>query len=349
MNTSQPTTGSSPSGPLADRKQNRHLLARPSSSAPSPSETRTVKSSNPRKRVSEFYLEAPLRVKKEDPFSDSDIPMSPASSPASKRFKMEIDEFPRPSARPIKREPLFGMPTSSSSYLARDSDVSEVRQKLSDTTVKASRVQGALAHARDKVDMTKADTTRINQLERKAEELRNERHRLNSQIPSMSSVYLQQPVASGSRVLLPPAFPNPSYNNPFGNPAFNHQHDPFNNPAFQPNAAYYPDGGIIANATVGRPIVSAPVPSSSKSVLDSPTTQMPGHFPDYPMAIDFHKVQHHRLMAPQDGGMSSDDERFDGDGDFFGRGKDKFAGPVAKADEYVLFYYIFAPRNNVVL
>ncbi len=46
-------------------------------------------------------------------------------------------------------------------------------------------------------------------------------------------------------------------------------------------------------------------------------------------------LDYHNLNAdePVYLAYTPDDERFDADGDFFGRGKDHFAGPIAKADE----------------
>lgn len=260
----------------------------------------------PRKRA----FDIPIRLKKEesiDPVGAS------ISTPPAKRVKSEAYVTPKTPLRPVNREPSLGDSTSSRADMFDERFV-EMRLILSDVDQEMKRVQAALSEVEDKPYKTQDDVTRIVNLESELWRLIELKEDCSATIHSVpgatrfgTSEYTSAPaynmqhqsVPSGSNVHLPPAFQDPDF-------------------AQQRN--------VLVNN--GLPQVNAPVASGSGVKLEEHT----GYAKVETDALD---LDFRRVTADMPGMIQplSDDERFDEDGNFYGRGRDTFHGPVAKADE----------------
>ncbi|KIP09902.1 hypothetical protein PHLGIDRAFT_101971 [Phlebiopsis gigantea 11061_1 CR5-6] len=195
----------------------------------------------------------------------------------------------------------------------------EMRLILSDVDQEMKRVQAALSEVENKPYRTQDDVTRIVNLESELWRLIELKEDCSATIHSVpgatrsgTSEYTSAPaynmqhqsVPSGSNVHLPPAFQDPDF-------------------AQQRN--------VLVNN--GLPQVNAPVASGSGVKLEEHT----GYAKVETDALD---LDFRRVTADMPGMIQplSDDERFDEDGNFYGRGRDTFHGPVAKADDIDNFF-----------
>lgn len=273
----------------------RQLLTRSSTIKAEP-----VEAVVPRKRTSEI----PNRIKKEDSYEGISTSFS---TPLAKRVKSDAYESPKIPLGLVNRDPS-SIPSSSKAAML-DDELAETRLKLGDIQLQISRTQVALTKAQHKPNKTKADETRITKLQSDLWKMMQRKEEYNASIPTVASgayragasthgVYGQS-IPSGSNVQRPPAFQNPAFAQQaiVTNQAFTQQHH-------------------------------APIASSSNVKLEACTgsTKMEIQVPKF----DFQRMTAGIPGLPQ---PLSDDERFDGEGNFFGRGRDMFRGPVAKADE----------------
>lgn len=269
--------------------------------------TEPVEPTLPRKRP---FGGAPLRLKKEDSF-DVDLGNS---TPTAKRVKSEVFDSPKTPLGIANREPSFSNPSnptpaSNTVKSAMDDDeLAETRLRIGDIQLQIARHQASLAKARRKLNKSKADITRIVKLEREIAQLNEQKDKANASIPSAANTLNQaaacsthsQSVPSGSNVQLPPAFQNPAFaQNPVvvGPQPAAQQHMP------------------VASGSNVRVEAQAVAVKTEHGGLNFNFQRMTAGIPGY-RDVD-----------------SDDDERFDEDGNFFGRGRDMFAGPIAKADE----------------
>ncbi|PCH44932.1 hypothetical protein WOLCODRAFT_145249 [Wolfiporia cocos MD-104 SS10] len=204
--------------------------------------------------------------------------------------------------------------------LMPEQDTELTRVLLESVYTQINHVQCLLAGIQRKHRKTKADLTRIAKYEKELMDLRLRKEQFNAAIPSaspappharqapsvVSPVFVKQevrpifvnqmPVATGSNVQLPPAY-NATGMRTYGVPP-------------QPQPSY----------------VVTRYPSEGGSRFDE------GDY-DEDLNEDLNFIfgydDSYDLLPPE----ISLDERYDDDGDFYGRGKDQFAGPVAKADD----------------
>ena len=291
--------------------RSRQLLARSSgASRLSSVKAEPVEAVIPRKRASDI----PIRLKKEDSVNRIGAPFS---TPPAKRVKSEVHDIPKTPLRPVNREPSFG-DTSSSGANMFNEQLSEMSLMLNDIDRQLNHIQLALSQMEQKPYRTQADEAEIAQLEAEVYRLLELRDDIAS-IQSVPSATLRfgpsthepapaynthyhtqyQSGPSGSDVQLPPAFQNPAF-------------------AQQRN--------VIVDQ--GLPQVNAPVASGSRVKLEAQVGYAEMEIDS--LDLDFRPVTAGIPGMPQ---PLSDDERFDQDGNFYGRGRDMFNGPQARADE----------------
>lgn len=319
------TPGSTTSTPQAGTSTARapQLLSRSSStSRPSPVKLEPMNAVIPRKRASD----APDRViKKEEPLEGT-VPTF--STPTAKRLKSETNWSPKTPLGLANRVPSLSSANQSSKPSMDIVEVAEIRLKIRDVQLEIGRTQAALAKAQRKLNKSTADMTRINKLERDLRELALKKEQYTASIPAITSsprkpaVQNNQThsVPSGSNDQLPPAF----HNFAFGGPIVQHVAPPnqaFHNPRFaQPNVPVHNVPVVQRNTVASGSNVKV------ETQAEAVRSEMNGLKP----AFDFQRIT---AGIPGMPAPLSDDERFDDDGDFFGRGKDMFAGPIAKVDE----------------
>lgn len=249
------------------------------------------------------------------------------SAPDMKKVKAEVAKTPLALAN--RAAAPTAVERQLMSNVVKD-DAEDMRTKLSEVQSQIGSVEAKLYKAEDKYNKTKADFTRINRLRRELADLKAIKDKYNAALPSAKplsragsgpsglhgSPVKSEPRATSSNVLLPvpPPFYNPAYN---GGQA-----------AFQPVVHHNPAVNVFSRPP--QPQLQPRVASGSNVKLEAPPVKMEIDPAPIDANLDFQ-----RLTAGVPGFKSYDpnDRRFDADGDFFGRGKDTFAGPVAKADE----------------
>ena len=322
-------SSSSPSKPApraVDNAQARRMLARSSSGIQGPSvKAEPVEPAIPRKRPSD----APARIKKEDSF---EVLTSGLSTPNAKRVKSEhsMDSLKTPLGV-VNRTPSFDdvKPTVPRPAMNQDK-VEETRSRMAEVQRQIAHLQAALDKAQRKRVKMRADLTRIARLERELKELHARKDAYSASLPSVVSTISRMPslnqhapsAASGSNVQLPPAFHNPAFS------AQQQRTVVVNQPVAQQNVAVLRNEQFVQR--------NAPIASGSNVRLDAQAIVKaeagdPALDPNQgDPRFDFGAVT--RDVAGIRRHMT-DDERFDDEGNFFGRGRDDFVGPMAKADE----------------
>lgn len=249
----------------------------------------------PRKRASAI----PNPIKKEDPSEEVYSALPP------KRIKSDVHGSPKTPLGLVNREPFLNTPSSSKRVMLED-DLAETRLRLSDVQLQISRTQAALAKAQYKPNKTKADETRITRLESDLWRLMTQKQEYSASIPTMTS-----DANRGGAFMYEPPQNVQSQNVASGS---NVQLPPaFHNPAFTQHHT----------ATTSQGLIQQHIPTASSSTVKLEAPCGSGIY-------DFQPVTAGIPGMPQ---PLSEDERFDEDGNFFGRGRDMFRGPVAKADE----------------
>ena len=146
----------------------------------------------------------------------------------------------------------------------------------------------------------------------------------------------QTPVASGSNVRLPPSSPSAPPTSPFRSsspftgsdeekPLASTQADVKPKIVLAQPAAGQETGGVAAGKAKAPDV--QPVASSSKEQRLFPVPAPQDH------EVEDEVQQYVNGQLPN---IDDDDEVYDDDGNWFGRGKDTFEGPVANADEFVI-------------
>ena len=146
----------------------------------------------------------------------------------------------------------------------------------------------------------------------------------------------QTPVASGSNVRLPPSSPSAPPTSPFRSsspftgsdeekPLASTQADVKPKIVLAQPAAEQETGGVAAGKAKAPDV--QPVASSSKEQRLFPVPAPQDH------EVEDEVQQYVNGQLPN---IDDDDEVYDDDGNWFGRGKDTFEGPVANADEFVI-------------
>ncbi|EKM56552.1 uncharacterized protein PHACADRAFT_207772 [Phanerochaete carnosa HHB-10118-sp] len=307
----------------------RQLLARSSSvSHSSPVKSEPMDTVIPRKRSSDV----PSRdIKKEGPLTET---LPTLSTPAAKRLKSETYSSPKTPLGLANRAPSFSDLITGHSFEAamNDDDIAEVRRKIGEIQSQMSSAQAMHDKAQRKPNKSKADTARIDRLKKHVDELTSQKARYAAMIPTVSPSprkptiprYHTQSAPSGSDVQLPPAFYNPTFYNPGS------QNGALQNQAFH-NLAFDQQNLFVSSALWdSHPAIA----SGSNVKVEVQTHAVKPELNDPDLAFDFQKIN---AGIPGMRAPVSDDERFDDDGDFYGRGKDMFAGPIAKADDIEKF------------
>ena len=262
---------------------------------------------------------------------------------------------------PNKRSVLAA--SNSSDNVAGQLTVEQLRLSINTTQSAISNVQTLLDRAKAKKNKTKADLTRMGRYEADLMRLRQQKANYTSQLPAASPQKRNMPPKSELASLpVPPGYnmqpmnPNPAYNiqgmNPAYTPAINYVP-----PMYNLHAMHDPAPPAF-NMQAGGPM--PPMPSAFQPMRDR---TMPGAFPDVNARPAQPKMERAVpasssstsfkfppvVKAPVASGSKSlaqpldvigpilpvggDLDNFDNEGNFFGRGRDTFQGPRAKADE----------------
>jgi hypothetical protein len=266
-----------------------------------------------------------VRIKAEDPddapLTPPSVPMKRASdefqalNPASENLNHVAKRPKLPDAAPIPKRPLG--PTNSYEFIPAPSpaEVAAIREEISNLLAKMSVYQRYIQTAERKRDPTRSDMTRLATYKREYEALAARKAQKQAQLPTMQH-YLPPP-------------PQPL---------------PFHLPKPEPTPARLPD------------IFDGPGPSTQAiAKREPPTTQnrvdlrdhdffgvgMPGAWMD-DSEDEFAELEDGQSAAmavaqqfvgsaiPYIGALTDDRDE---NGDWFGRGRDTFQGPVARADE----------------
>ncbi|KZT22721.1 hypothetical protein NEOLEDRAFT_625750 [Neolentinus lepideus HHB14362 ss-1] len=238
--------------------------------------------------------------------SEATVPRKRDSEQAFPMFR-DSDDTSTPGGLVKKQKPsppLFAQPGP---------DVDEVRVQVSGVRSSMLHLQPQMERIARKKMKTKAEATRLRNLEAQMGALVRERDMLNARIPTAThspkkmecSTTVPGPsplTASSSRQRLPVAKTEQELVN-----------------------VKWPLSPVAARATPLSPAVSGSnaIVDEKRKVLfgGRPTRGAENIEPEWPNMMS-KSAKAHR-----------DDDRFDEDGDFFGRGKDTFAGPIAKADD----------------
>lgn len=249
-----------------------------------------------------------------DPSSRETFKVEPRDGPTfgtpnAKKVKLEAPKTP---LTPLNREPSFNTIVPPAPTPAAENNADDTRERLGEVQGQIRAVEAKLYKAQVKTKKTKADYTRILKFRNELSSLQALKDKYNASLPSMKPIS-----RTGSGVRLSPVKPSV----PSGSGSA-HLPPPFQNPAYNNGIVHNVDTDVIPQPYVqpGR------VASGSNVKLEAP--------PADPQPYD-EDLYYQDLDAgePVYLNYTPDDERFDEDGDFFGRGKDHFAGPIAKADE----------------
>ncbi|KAI0047735.1 hypothetical protein FA95DRAFT_1605864 [Auriscalpium vulgare] len=246
----------------------------------------------------------------------------PKRTPKRVKVKHEDDIVMKPLDLVNQRTPVT-LPTSSAV-----GDVDDIRESLMDIQRQITSINAQIMRVRRKTNPSKADLTRLKTLQSRAAALEASKAQQNNLLPTLSRTHAEdvkplllaaklkaerseatipqtparvkpEPQASGSNVKLPPVA----------------------TPAMKPPAAKINVNVRATPAPEPQPVASG---SKAAALAEADNPFFPQHFPINP----------HLNPIPDD---AYDEDAYDEDGDFRGMGKDKFAGPVAKADDIKQF------------
>ena len=206
--------------------------------------------------------------------------------------------------------------------------VEETRAKIESVQLLISKQQSAYNHYVGKKEISKSDMTRIRKCHEELKRLRMLKEEYSASIPSTSKRTLSKtPSFFGAGTVKPE--PETKSDALWFRPA----HSLFHNP-------------VVPRAPVVKQPQAQPVASSSKFATSAPDSC--GDEDDEELGRGIYglpDVLVNRVgpVVPVIAPLANADN-FDDNGDFFGRGRDTFMGPQAKADEYVVFSFPFSRR-----
>ncbi|OSX63442.1 hypothetical protein POSPLADRAFT_1045766 [Postia placenta MAD-698-R-SB12] len=234
--------------------------------------------------------------------------------------KPKVDEFKRPLSIVNGNTGVStALPTKNSTI------VGDVRSQLEEVQVQISNLERLHGNLSRKRNRTNSDVTRMATFASELSNLQVLKEEYTAAIPSatLASVTSTQteskpfvvgrpvshPIASGSNVQLPPPFVIADMNPIILNT--------FTQPVASGSSNQLPPS--YSARSFGSSIVT-PYAFAEEERLDSA-----GTYPNEPLYFDFEVSK----ALPN----FNEDDRYDEDGNFYGRGRDNFAGPVAKADD----------------
>ena len=204
------------------------------------------------------------------------------------------------------------------------SSVEEIRAKIESVQLLISKQQSAYNHYAAKKQISKGDMTRLKKCHEELKRLRMLKEEYNASIPSTSKRTLSKaPSFFGAGT----AKPDTNTNALWSPPAHSVLHNPM---AARVPVVEQPQPQLVAS--------SSKLAALASESSDDEDGEMPGQgiygLPD---------VLTNRIgpIVPVIAPMGNADN-FDDNGDFYGRGRDTFMGPQAKADEYVVFRFPFS-------
>ncbi|GBE87557.1 hypothetical protein SCP_1102340 [Sparassis crispa] len=320
---------------MSNRKRSRLLNALDASVAPvfPPASSSSVISSPSTRVIKREPTDAVVPVKRTSSARDDD-----ALAGAAKRVK------------PESKGPLSLVNSNTSAIPAvvppaSAEDLSDVRARLEEIQHQITQQQALLGVALRKRTKSKSDLTRIARYERKLVRLRALKEKYHAAIPAAAPVIAPSPSkVEAKQVQAVASVPNLareevrpfSINLPFGqvqpsalgSDAVKQEVKPLST-KFPVNPLPVPSGSKDIKPLVsyggGFPGFQAPVASSSKDVLKAPKLS---DFEGSDNDLDDNFVP-----DMDQNPLHQDDKRFDEDGNFYGRGRDMFVGPQAKADD----------------
>ncbi|KAI0342316.1 hypothetical protein BDW22DRAFT_1395176 [Trametopsis cervina] len=225
--------------------------------------------------------------------------------PSSKAIKLEHHDTPTRAFMEAQEHVAAYTPGDVKPKVEDMENLEDTREKLADVQRQLVRVKRDLVRAEDKRHKTKTDYTRIAKLERERGELQAQKEGLNVAIPSMHTHDPQ-----------PPTFPAASGSN------------------VDASSSYRDMVADDRDFFINFPSVQYAQPVASGSNVDVQQARS--------MAVMLDGEEYHTgayadpaLVPPTSTlfGRPVDHGAWDRDGDFHGRGKDHFAGPVARADD----------------
>lgn len=236
--------------------------------------------------------------------------------------KPKVDEFKRPLSIVNGNAGV-----STASPTKQSSIVGDVRSQLEEVQVEISNLEWLHNHLFHKPNKTQSDVTRMATFASKLSDLQTLKERYTAAIPSatpasVTSIQTESkpfvvgrpvshPIASGWNVQLPPPFVKADMNPVILNT--------YTQPIASGSSTQLPPS--YSARSFGSSIVT-PYAFEEEERLDGV-----GTYPNQALDFDFNVPE--ALPNP------NEDDQYDEDGNFYGRGRDNFAGPDAKADEYV--------------
>jgi len=293
----------------------------PSSSSPS------LMESNP--FTPKFAPNSYLSQKRLSDFADF-APGSESDPSGLKRSKLDPPSFSKTPLAAVNRNTGF---TNWQNDLTlphlppTPSSVEETRAKIESVQLLISKQQSAYNHYVTKKRMSKGDMTRLRNCHEELKRLRMLKEEYSAAIPAMSKRTLSKtPSFFGAGTAKPE--PETKTNVLWSTPAHSLLHNPV-----VPKAPVVkqPQSQLVASSSKLASL-SAPDPSDNEDdemlgqgIYGLPNVLMNRIGPIVP------------VIAP-----TANADNFDDNGDFYGRGRDTFMGPQAKADEYVVFFSLFS-------
>lgn len=249
----------------------------------------------PRKRLSDVAFSSSSFVKKEEPVETFTTPKKLKTGPLPKTPLALVNANTSASHKALAPPPP-------------PVDIPAIREQIASIGGTISHFQNLLDNAQRKRTKSKAAIRNIAAYANTLDRLRRQKQELTASIPS-SSLIKHSPTKASFSVKSDPSLPAPP---------------PFYHPAFD-----------------GKPIMQQqPIASGSKAPARALLSyRVPGAYDsDDDMNVDPSAAVLQSVV--QKGAIPNiapiaNADNFDANGDFFGRGRDMFVGPQAKADEYV--------------
>ncbi|KAJ3821535.1 SNF2 family N-terminal domain-containing protein [Lentinula raphanica] len=297
-----------------------------------------------------------LGLRKRPSIFDLDL-SSPITSgsvvPPEKRLKTaSVSKTPLGTSTNTVAPPLPHPATSSNNGQGNNIDTDDVRTRINELQVEIFRKQDFLTRANRKSKKSTADLTRIRSYTKEIDSLRSLKDQLASRLPLMSPTTTR--IGSTMTPAEPHRFPGPEAG-PSRLPqiALDTKHEQSHT-----GPTVVPENSNPLDNMYARLFGHLVAPNSTDSLArrlqqnavagPSSQAQQPGHVLQNPVNSDDEEDDYGDIAmgyaglragpyAPNFAPITVDDHRYDALGNFYGRGRDTFVGPVAKADDIEKF------------
>ncbi|EPQ53423.1 hypothetical protein GLOTRDRAFT_139677 [Gloeophyllum trabeum ATCC 11539] len=274
---------------------------------------------------------------------ESDVTSHLSSSPVSLK-KQRLSSPPLLPPSSDAAEPVAGP-----SGVKAAADVDDIREQIFDVQADIAHLQPQIDRIARKKTKTKGEVTRLANLNARMAAFKQKRDDLTTSLPSSTMARSPKkeahaPERAGQVRNIGPTGPYGYVGRQFvqfGTQGVRKPEiSPFARPEQKSHTPKVEEKPVVFKRSesrapeIPRHLPFSPVASGSNAVVkmdvDEKTRVLPRGPENLPPGRDFSEPLDDIPLVP---GRYRDDPRFDEDGDFYGRGKDKFAGPVAKADD----------------